>query len=117
LILGPVNALVLALLAPLLLLVGMLGFIIAPSKQLTSAAPAYHMFHILFGLLGVAVVVSGHPTATKAFNAGFGLIDVYQAVASYLHLFPKRYFKWTPVDDVLHLVIGLFLLLVGVLGR
>ncbi len=109
------NALVVAVLAPLLLLVGILGFVL-PSKQRTSAAPAYNTFHILFGLLGVLVLVSGHPTATKAFNVGFGLIDLYQAMASYLHLFPKRYFKWTPVDDVLHIVIGSILVLVGVFG-
>ncbi|MGH9849247.1 MAG: hypothetical protein ACREBD_05255, partial [Blastocatellia bacterium] len=76
-----------------------------------------NIFHIIFGLIGAAIVLSNHPTAIRTFNIGFGLIDVYQAVASYLALFPKRYFAWTRVDDVLHIVIGILLVLIGVFGR
>jgi hypothetical protein len=58
-----------------------------------------------------------HPPAIKAFNIGFGLIDIYQAVASYFGLFPKRLFKWTPIDDILHLVIGVALVMIGVFAQ
>lgn len=111
------NLLTLAVFAPTLVLVGILGFIIPANKSLTSGAAPYNIFHIIFGLIGAVIVLSNHPTAVRAFNIGFGLIDVYQAVASYLDLFPKRYFTWTRVDDVLHIVIGILLILIGVFGR
>jgi hypothetical protein len=111
------NLLTLAVFAPVLVLVGILGFIIPADKSLTSGAAPYNVFHIIFGLIGAVIVLSNHPTAIRAFNIGFGLIDVYQAVASHLGLFPKRYFKWTRVDDVLHIVIGILLILIGVFGR
>jgi hypothetical protein len=50
------------------------------------------------------------------FNAGFGLIDLYQALASYADLPPKQYFLWTGVDDILHVVIGLALFVIGLYG-
>jgi hypothetical protein len=50
------------------------------------------------------------------FNAGFGLIDLYQALASYLHLPPGEYFLWTRADDILHIVIGLALVIIGGFG-
>jgi hypothetical protein len=50
------------------------------------------------------------------FNAGFGLIDLYQALASYLNLPPQQSFLWTPVDDILHVVIGLALFIIGCYG-
>ena len=111
------NLLTLAVFAPVLVLVGILGFIIPADKSPTSGAAPYNIFHIIFGLIGAVIVLSNHPTAIRAFNIGFGLIDVYQAVASYLDLFPKRYFAWTRVDDVLHVVIGILLVLIGVFGR
>jgi hypothetical protein len=52
----------------------------------------------------------------RAFNLGFGLIDLYQAAASYAHLFPKEYFRWTRADDVLHIIIGAALVAVGLYG-
>ena len=51
-----------------------------------------------------------------SFNAGFGLIDLYQALASYVHLPPRQYFLWTPVDDILHIVVGLTLAIIGCYG-
>lgn len=110
------NFLTLAVFAPVLVLVGILGFIIPPHKSRVSGAAPYNIFHIVVGLIGAVIVLSNHPMAIKAFNAGFGLIDVYQAVASYLGLFPKQHFKWTRVDDVLHVVIGILLVLIGAFG-
>ncbi len=102
--------------APLLILVGALGFVIPAGKGLTSGAPAYNIFHIIFGLIGLAIVMTGDERSIRAFNVGFGLIDIYQAVASFAHLFPEKQFRWTRVDDILHFVIGTFLVLVGVFG-
>ena len=46
---------------------------------------------------------------------GFGVIDLYQALASRQHWFPEASFRWTPTDDRLHLVIGVLLIAAGVL--
>jgi hypothetical protein len=107
------NYYVLLVFAPLLILTGLAGFVLPQDKSLTSGAPAYNIFHIVFGLLGVAIVLSGNASYLRAFNVGFGLIDLYQAAASFLHLFPEQQFKWKRTDDILHIVIGAFLVCVG----
>lgn len=84
--------------------------------SLTSGAPAYNVFHIAFGLFGLLVLRSRNQVGISAFNALFGLIDLYQALASYLGLPPKEYFLWTSVDDILHIVIGFALLGIGSYG-
>lgn len=110
------NYYVLLVFAPLLILVGILGFVIPPQKSLSSGAAPYNIFHILFGLIGVVILYFNHDPCIRAFNIGFGIIDLYQAAASFLHLFPEKHFRWTRVDDVLHIVIGAGLVLVGVFG-
>lgn len=115
-ILDNLNYLTLAIFAPILVLVGLLGFVIPPQKSLTSGAAPYNIFHIAFGILGAIIVLLNFPAGTKAFNIGFGLIDLYQAVASYTNWFPKEYFKWKRADDVLHVVVGAALVLIGVFG-
>ena len=110
------NYYVLLVFAPLLIVVGILGFLIPENKSLTSGAPAYNIFHIAFGLVGLGVLYSGHQPCMRWFNIGFGAIDLYQAAASFLHLFPERFFKWKRADDVLHILIGAGLVLVGILG-
>ncbi len=102
--------------APVLVLVGVLGFVIPARKALTSGAPPYNIFHLIFGLLGLALVYSGNEVWCRNFNLGFGLIDLYQALASFTNLFPKAQFKWTRADDVLHVVIGAALVLIGLFG-
>lgn len=110
------NYYVLFVFAPLLVLVGVLGFIIPQNKSVTSGAAAYNIFHIIFGLIGIAIVCCNHDPWIRAFNIGFGLIDLYQAAASFAHIFPENHFRWTRVDDVLHIVIGAALVIVGVFG-
>jgi len=110
------NFYVLVVFAPLLVLTGVLGFVLPADKSLTSGAPAYNVFHIIFGLIGVTAVLSVNGSFIRGFNIVFGLIDLYQAAASFLHLFPERHFKWKRADDVLHIVIGAGLVLVGVFG-
>ena len=73
----------------------------------------YNIFHIVSGVIGLACLMTRREAA---FNAGFGLIDLYQFVASLANLPPKNYFLWTRVDDILHVVIGLALLIIGCYG-
>jgi hypothetical protein len=110
------NFYLLAVFAPLLVLVGILGFVVPESKSLTSGAPAYNIFHIIFGLIGLGCVLFGAEACIRGFNIGFGLIDLYQAVASYMGWFPRAQFRWKRADDILHVVIGAALVLVGVFG-
>lgn len=108
------NTWVLAVFAPVLIIVGVLGFV-QHGEGSTSGAPAYNVFHLVFGALGLAVVVFGGNGAARAFNIGFGLIDLYQALASRMDWFPHDLFRWKPADDVLHVVIGAALVALGVL--
>ena len=110
------NYYLLFVFAPVLILTGILGFIIPKEKSLTSGEPAYNIFHIVFGLLGLMLVFLRDDALMRSFNIGFGLIDLYQAGASFAHIFPEKYFRWTRVDDVLHVVIGIILVAVGSFG-
>lgn len=110
------NNITLSIFAPLLILVGVAGFVIPVAYSLTSGAAAYNVFHIFFGFVGLVVLWSGKEWLVIAFNTGFGLIDLYQALASYWHLPPERSFLWTRTDDTLHIVIGLALVLIGCYG-
>jgi len=98
----------------MLVAVGILGFVIPREKAMTSGAPLYNVFHIAFGLIGIALAFTGNDSAIRTFNIGFGAIDLYQAVASRRHWWPESIFRWTTVDDLLHIVIGLLLVIVGV---
>lgn len=109
------NRVVLAVFAPVLILTGALGFVLPPGPM--SAAPAYNVFHVVFGVIGGLCVLSGRMPAIRAFNVGFGAIDLYQAAASALDLFPDVHFQWKTADDVLHVVIGAALIAVGLSGR
>ena len=111
-----VNDYILLIFAPILVLAGLAGFIIPERKSLTSGARSYNVFHIVFGMVGIAIVCFALDTsAVRWFNAGFGIIDLYQAAASRMNWFPVEYFKWKQADDVLHIIIGLLLVIVGLL--
>ena len=110
------NQTVLLIFAPLLIIVGIAGLVIPADKSLTSGAIPYDIFHIFFGIVGVIILLAKSERRAIIFNIGFGLIDLYQAVASYFNLFPKQFFLWTGVDDILHIVIGLILVIVGLYG-
>jgi hypothetical protein len=110
------NQITLTIFAPLLMLVGLAGFLTPKELALTSGAPAYNVFHLIFGSIGLVALWLKREQLTSLFNAGFGLIDLYQALASYAELPPKQYFLWTGVDDILHVVIGLALLVIGGYG-
>ncbi|MFT3711021.1 MAG: hypothetical protein QM817_25625 [Archangium sp.] len=105
----PRNVLLLKVFGPILIAVGALGFLTPPELALTSGAAPYNVFHLCFGVVGVVCAFSGSLTASRAFNLGFGLIDLYQALASALTLWPQQLFLWKRADDVLHVVVGLLL--------
>ena len=112
------NYRVLSIFAPILILAGILGFVAPPDLALTSGASPYNVFHLIFGALGCVVVFyTKQEEYIKIFNVGFGAIDLYQAFASFFDWFPKESFQWKRADDILHVVIGAGLVLVGVLGK
>lgn len=110
------NRVTLAVFAPILILAGIAGFLVPPEQSLTSGAPAYNIFHLIFGALGLFAFFLKSKRAAIYFNVGFGLIDLYQALASRARLPPKEYFLWTRVDDILHVIIGVALVGIGTYG-
>ena len=110
------NHVVLLVFGPLLIVVGILGFIVPEQKAMTSGAAPYNIFHIAFGVLGTAVALDGSNGPIRAFTIGFGVIDLYQAVASRASLLLKRQFRWKPADDILHVVVGAALVVIGIAG-
>ena len=110
------NFITLAIFAPVLILAGIAGFVIPADQSLTSGTPAYNIFHLVFGCIGLLLVWKRNELWLALFNTGFGLIDLYQALASVFHLPPEQYFLWTNVDDILHVLIGLALVIIGCYG-
>ena len=102
--------------APLLILTGIAGFVIPERYSLMSGAAPYNLFHIIFGCIGLLVTMTNSDTLASSFNLGFGLIDLYQVLASVVGLAPIQYFHWTYADDVLHVLIGFALVIIGGLG-
>ncbi len=103
-------------LAALLVLTGALGFALPADWALLSRVPAYNLFHIAGGLVGIALVLGSGGRGAVGFNLAFGLIDLYQAVAGSVGLFPAARFAYQPLDDVLHVTLGLGLVGLGALG-
>ena len=99
----------------LLVIIGAAGFVVPPAKAPTSGAPAYNVFHLVFGVIGIGLGIAGAASA-RAFTIGFGAIDLAQLVASRADWYPKHIFRWKPADDLLHLIFGLGLIGIGVLG-
>ena len=111
-----VNARVLGVFGPVLIATGISGFLIPPRFALMSGAPAYNIFHIVAGAIGTALVVAKTAAGIAVFNLGFGLVDLYQAVAGLVGFFPARQFRYKPADHVAHVVLGLVLAGVGWVG-
>ena len=103
-------------LAPLLMLTGIAGFLIPERYSLMSGAAPYNMFHLIFGALGLVLMSAKNDLLASVFNFGFGLIDLYQVVASVAGLTPIQYFLWTYVDDVVHVILGFALAIIGAYG-
>jgi hypothetical protein len=110
------NLRLLALFGPVLVIAGVAGMLIPPGLALMSGALPYDVFHIVFGGLGIAIVVARSGRLAALFNLGFGMIDLYQAVAGLLGVFPAAVFGLRPADHVVHVVLGLVLVGFGVRG-
>ena len=102
--------------APLLVLTGIAGFLIPQQYNLMSGAAPYNMFHLIFGALGLVLISANNDLLASSFNFGFGLIDLYQVLASVVGLTPIQYFHWTFADDVAHVIIGFALVIIGGYG-
>ena len=110
------NQKTLTVFAPLLILTGIAGFVIPEQYSLMSGATPYNLFHIFFGAVGLLVLMTKSELFASVFNFGFGLIDLYQVLASVVGLTPIEYFHWTFVDDVTHVLIGFALVIIGGFG-
>ena len=111
------NRITLAIFAPLLMLTGIAGFLIPRQYQLMSGETPYNLFHLIFGVIGLLLVTATTSSLwASSFNFGFGVIDLYQVLASVVGLTPIQYFFWTFADDVLHLLIGFALVIIGWYG-
>ena len=100
----------------MLILTGIAGFVIPERYSLMSGAAPYNLFHIFFGAIGLMLLMTNSDVLASLFNFGFGLIDLYQVLASVVGLTPIQYFNWTFVDDVLHVLIGFALVFIGAYG-
>jgi hypothetical protein len=98
---------------PLLVVTGALGFLVPPHLSLMSGATPYNVFHVVAGLVAIAVFLTGQEWAAAAFNVTFGFIDLWQAVAGMLSIFPADLFALRPADHVVHTVAGAILVVVG----
>src|SRR5262249_11591379 len=96
------NRIVLTVLAPVLILTGIAGFVIPQQLNPTSNATPYNLFHIAFGAIGLMLLNLKDDRVFSAFNFGFGVLSLYQVLASWVGLTPIEYFLWTPIDDFLH---------------
>jgi hypothetical protein len=110
------NQTTLMIVAPLLLVTAIAGFVIPERYTLMSGAAPYNLFHIFFGALGLVLLSAKNDVVASAFNFGFGLIDLYQVLASVVGLTPIEYFHWTYIDDVIHVILGFALVIIGGYG-
>jgi hypothetical protein len=110
------NQKTLMVLAPLLILTGIAGFLIPQQYNLMSGAAPYNMFHLIFGALGLVLISANNDLLASSFNFGFGVLDLYQLLASIVGLTPIQYFLWTYADDVAHVILGFALVIIGGYG-
>lgn len=110
------NQITLLVLGVVLQITGFAGFVIPQSYNLMSGTTPYNFFHIIFGALGTLLAVRTNELWASVFNLGFGLIDLYQALASVMGLTPIQYFHWTYADDVVHVLLGFALVIIGGYG-
>jgi hypothetical protein len=111
------NLQVLTVFAPLLILTGLVGFVLPADKSLMSGAAPYNVFHLIAGAIGLVIALRRSGSGAILFNLVFGAIDLYQVGAGLVGWFPTGLFELRPADHAVHVLIGLFLVVVGALGR
>ena len=107
------NYYTLAVFSPLLIVTGILGFIVPANLAITSGATVYNIFHIIFGIIGLLCFFSKYISVIRLFNGVFGVIDIYQLLAAILGIFPLQYFLWKSADNILHALIGTWLIFIA----
>jgi len=112
-----INFLVLKILSPILILIGVVGYFLPPGYRIICTDTFYNLFHIDAGILGFIIVLIGNLALARFYNILLGGVYVYQAVASFLHIFPAKLFHYTVTDDILNIDIGAILLLIGLLAN
>jgi len=111
-----INQTTLMILAPLLLVTGIAGFVLPERYALMSNAVPYNLFHLIAGAIGLFLISAKSDLVASAFNFGFGLIDLYQVLASVVGLTPIEYIHWTYIDDLVHVLLGFALVIIGGYG-
>jgi hypothetical protein len=109
----PWNVRIAAGFGAILVLTGALALVLPASASPMSSAVPYDLFHIAFGLVGLGCGLSRRLSLARAFNGGFGAIDLYQAVASLAGWWPTALFRYRLADDVMHVALGLALVAVA----
>jgi hypothetical protein len=110
---GRRNLRLLAVFGPVLIATGVAGLTLPPGLSPMSGAAPYDIFHIIFGTLGLAIVLARSARFARLFNLGFGAVDLYQAVAGAVGFFPAGAFGLRPADHLVHVVLGLLLVVFG----
>lgn len=108
------NYYALLIFTPILILTGLSGFFF--SNGLMSNAVPYCIFHLVSGIIGLICVWTQKEKLLQSFSIIFGILDLYQALASFMHWFPEAQFQWRLTDDILHIVIGIALIIFGLFG-
>ena len=111
-----INQVTVTIVAPLLMLTGIAGFSIPERYSPLSGATPYNLFHLIFGAIGLLLLSVKNDVWVSLFNFIFGLIDLYQVLASVVGLTPIQYFHWTYADDVVHVLLGFALAIIGGYG-
>jgi hypothetical protein len=109
----PWNVRIAAGFGAILVLTGVLALVLPANASPMSNAVPYDLFHIVFGMVGIGCGLSRRLGLARAFNAGFGAIDLYQAAASVTGLWPTALFQYRLADDVMHVALGLALVAAG----
>jgi hypothetical protein len=108
------NLRLLAVFGPVLIATGIAGLLLPSRLSLMSGAAPYDVFHLVFGAIGTAFVLARSARLAALFNLVFGAIDLYQAAAGMMGIFPAQIFALRPADHVAHVVLGTTLVLFGV---
>lgn len=115
---GRRNLRLLAVFGPVLLATGVAGLALPPppgpmAAMMMSNALPYDVFHIVFGLLGLGLVLARAARGAALFNLGFGAVDLYQAAAGLAGIFPAGVFGLRPADHIAHVALGALLAAFG----
>jgi hypothetical protein len=111
------NLLILKILSPLLLMLGVAGYLLPKEYSFICRDCYYNLLHINLGMMGFIMLFASNQALIRLYNIFLGFLFFYQATASLLNIFPARLFHYTCIDDIFHTDLGCMLLLVGILAN